>query len=94
MPTAEDDYKIAYYAPQPRAVVQVVDFDDYDKVVDYGKTGRVHADDADEGVLRAALRRARRGRARAADGASTRGTASAACGRSTRFAATTTVGVY
>ena len=41
MPTAADDYKIAYYAPQPRAVVQVVDFDDYDKVVDYGKTGRV-----------------------------------------------------
>ena len=41
MPTAADNYKIAYYAPQPRAVVEVVDFDDYDKVVDYGKTGRV-----------------------------------------------------
>jgi phenylacetate-coenzyme A ligase PaaK-like adenylate-forming protein len=37
----EDGYKITYYAPQPRAVVQVVDFDDPDKVVDYGKTGRV-----------------------------------------------------
>ncbi len=41
MPTAAQGYKIAYYAPQPRAVVQVVDFDDYDKVVDYGQSGRV-----------------------------------------------------
>ena len=41
MPTPADDYKIAYYAPQPRAVIQVVDFDDHDKVVDYGKEGRV-----------------------------------------------------
>jgi phenylacetate-coenzyme A ligase PaaK-like adenylate-forming protein len=41
MPTATDNYKIAYYAPQPRAVVQVVDFDDPGKVVDYGQTGRV-----------------------------------------------------
>ncbi len=41
MPTAENDYKIAYHAPEPRAVVEVVDFDDYDKVVPYGSTGRV-----------------------------------------------------
>jgi phenylacetate-coenzyme A ligase PaaK-like adenylate-forming protein len=41
MPKAEDDYKIAYYAPQPRAVVEVVDFDNYDKAVDFGKEGRV-----------------------------------------------------
>jgi phenylacetate-coenzyme A ligase PaaK-like adenylate-forming protein len=41
MPTAEQNYKIAYYAPQPRAAVQVVDFNDYDKVVPYGQTGRV-----------------------------------------------------
>jgi len=41
MPTAADNYKIAYYAPEPRAVVQVVDFDDPAKVVDYGQTGRV-----------------------------------------------------
>jgi phenylacetate-coenzyme A ligase PaaK-like adenylate-forming protein len=41
MPTREQGYKIAYYAPQPRAAVQVVDFDDPDKVVDYGQTGRV-----------------------------------------------------
>ena len=39
--TKEDGYKISYYAPQPRAVVEVVEFDDYDKVVDYGATGRV-----------------------------------------------------
>jgi phenylacetate-coenzyme A ligase PaaK-like adenylate-forming protein len=37
----EDGYKISYYAPQPRAAVQVVQFDDYDKLVDYGQTGRV-----------------------------------------------------
>jgi phenylacetate-coenzyme A ligase PaaK-like adenylate-forming protein len=41
MPTAADNFKIAYYAPQPRAVVEVVSFDDYDKVVDYGRPGRV-----------------------------------------------------
>jgi phenylacetate-coenzyme A ligase PaaK-like adenylate-forming protein len=41
MPAAGDGYKIAYYAPQPRAVVEVVDFDNYDKVVDYGQEGRV-----------------------------------------------------
>jgi phenylacetate-coenzyme A ligase PaaK-like adenylate-forming protein len=39
--TPEDGYKIAYYAPQPRAVIEVVSFDDRDKAVDYGKTGRV-----------------------------------------------------
>jgi phenylacetate-coenzyme A ligase PaaK-like adenylate-forming protein len=39
--SAADGYKIAYYAPQPRAVIEVVSFDDADKVVDYGQTGRV-----------------------------------------------------
>ena len=34
-------YKITYYAPQPRAVLEVVDLDDPTKVVEYGKTGRV-----------------------------------------------------
>jgi phenylacetate-coenzyme A ligase PaaK-like adenylate-forming protein len=38
--TAEDGYKISYYAPQPRAVLEVVDFDDTDRLVDYGETGR------------------------------------------------------
>jgi hypothetical protein len=37
----QNDYKITYYAPQPRAVVEVVDFDDPWKVVKYGQTGRV-----------------------------------------------------
>jgi len=34
-------YTIAYYAPQPRAVTEVVDFDDPARVVAYGQTGRV-----------------------------------------------------
>lgn len=38
--TAADGYKIAYYAPQPRAVVEVVDFDNHLDVVGYGETGR------------------------------------------------------
>jgi hypothetical protein len=39
--TAEDGYKISYYAPQPRAVIEVVSFDDSKRVVNYGETGRV-----------------------------------------------------
>ena len=39
--TPADGYTIAYYAPQPRAVIEVVDFDDRDQVVPYGGTGRV-----------------------------------------------------
>ncbi len=39
--TAADQYKITYYAPQPRAVVEVVDFDDPNQLVGYGETGRV-----------------------------------------------------
>ena len=38
---AADGYKITYYAPQPRAVIEVVDFDDPLKVVPYGQSGRV-----------------------------------------------------
>jgi hypothetical protein len=41
MPTPERNYKITYYAPEPRAVAQVVDFDDPNKLVDYSQTGRV-----------------------------------------------------
>jgi hypothetical protein len=41
MPKASEGYKIAYYAPQPRAVAQVVDFKNYDELVPYGSTGRV-----------------------------------------------------
>jgi phenylacetate-coenzyme A ligase PaaK-like adenylate-forming protein len=36
-----NNYKITYYAPQPRAVIEVVDFEDPSRVVDYGETGRV-----------------------------------------------------
>jgi len=36
-----NDYKISYYAPQPRAVIEVVDADDPTRLVDYGQTGRV-----------------------------------------------------
>ena len=37
----DNGYKITYYAPQPRAVIEVVDPDDMGRVVEYGKTGRV-----------------------------------------------------
>ena len=39
--TDQDNYTIAYYAPEPRAVVEIVDFDDANKIIEYGKTGRV-----------------------------------------------------
>jgi len=39
--TAAEKYKISYYAPQPRAVTEVVDFDDNDQSVGIGQTGRV-----------------------------------------------------
>ena len=39
--SGRDGYKITYYAPQPRAVIEVVSFDDYNHVVPYGQTGRV-----------------------------------------------------
>jgi phenylacetate-coenzyme A ligase PaaK-like adenylate-forming protein len=34
-------YKITYYAPQPRAVIQVVNADDEETIVEYGQTGRI-----------------------------------------------------
>ena len=37
----ENNYKITYHAPQPRAVIEVVDLDNPAKIVEYGKTGRV-----------------------------------------------------
>lgn len=39
--TAADQYKISYFAPQPRAAVEVVSFDDPQQLVSYGETGRV-----------------------------------------------------
>lgn len=37
----EDGFKISYYAPQPRATIEVVDPKNYEKLVGYGETGRV-----------------------------------------------------
>jgi phenylacetate-coenzyme A ligase PaaK-like adenylate-forming protein len=37
----ENNYKISYYAPQPRAVIEVVDFDDAKQIVGYGESGRI-----------------------------------------------------
>ena len=37
--TAAEGYKITYYAPQPRAVLEVVAFDDCNRLMDYGETG-------------------------------------------------------
>jgi phenylacetate-coenzyme A ligase PaaK-like adenylate-forming protein len=37
----DNNYKITYYAPLPRAVIEVVDFDDPSKIVEYGQSGRV-----------------------------------------------------
>lgn len=39
--TAADRYKITYFAPQPRAVIEIVDFQDSNQVVSMGQTGRV-----------------------------------------------------
>jgi hypothetical protein len=37
----EDGYSVSYYAPQPRAVLRVVDANQTAKLVDYGSWGRV-----------------------------------------------------
>ncbi|MEX2260404.1 MAG: hypothetical protein WD696_00555 [Bryobacteraceae bacterium] len=37
----EDNYAVIYYPPSPRARIEVVDFDETDRVVEYGQTGRV-----------------------------------------------------
>ena len=39
--TAEEGFKISYYAPQPRAVLRVVNPENPDEVVGMGETGRV-----------------------------------------------------
>jgi hypothetical protein len=36
-----DDYLVIYHAPEPRAVLEVVDADEPDRLVDYGERGRV-----------------------------------------------------
>ncbi len=35
----EDDFSVTYYAPQPRAVLRVVDSKQTDRLVDYGTNG-------------------------------------------------------
>lgn len=37
----EDDYAVIYYPPTPRAMIEVVDPDEPDRVVEYGETGRL-----------------------------------------------------
>ena len=37
----EDNYALIYYPPAPRAMIEVVDPDDPERVVEYGETGRV-----------------------------------------------------
>ena len=37
----DDNYAITYYPPNPRAVIELVDVDDTEKVVGYDETGRV-----------------------------------------------------
>jgi hypothetical protein len=39
--TAAERYSITYYAPQPRAVVRIVDPADSNRLVDYDQWGRV-----------------------------------------------------
>ena len=38
---AADNYALIYYPPAPRAVIEVVDPDEPERVVEYGETGRV-----------------------------------------------------
>ena len=37
----EDNYAVIYYPPAPRAMIEVIDPDEPDRVVEYGETGRV-----------------------------------------------------
>ena len=37
----EDNYAIIYYPPLPRAMIEVVDPDNPERIVEYGETGRV-----------------------------------------------------
>jgi phenylacetate-coenzyme A ligase PaaK-like adenylate-forming protein len=40
-PEPKDNYAIIYYPPAPRAAIEVVDFDETNRHVEYGATGRV-----------------------------------------------------
>ena len=76
--TAADGYKITYYAPQPRAVVEVVDFDDTEPRRRLRRNRPREAHHAHQGVLHPRLPGARRRRTRTALRHNTPGTASAA----------------
>ncbi|MCI0662318.1 MAG: hypothetical protein L0220_14705 [Acidobacteria bacterium] len=39
--TPEDNYAIIYYPPTPRALIEIVDPDEPERIVGYGETGRV-----------------------------------------------------
>ena len=56
----EDNFSITYYAPQPRAVLRVVDPKQTDRLVDYDQWGRVELTTLTKRILHAALSRARR----------------------------------
>ena len=78
--TAEDGYKITYYAPQPRAVIEVVSFDDPTRSRRLRRDGPGQADHAHQGVLRSRLPGTGRRRTGAAHELSV-GRRSAACAR-------------
>ena len=63
--TAADGYKISYYAPQPRAVIEVVDFEDDESRRRLRPDRPREADHADQRVLRPRLHGAGRRGARA-----------------------------
>jgi len=51
----EDKYSITYYAPQPRAVLRVVNPKKTEELVGYGEWGRVELNDFDEAMFHAAV---------------------------------------
>lgn len=77
-----DNFKITYYAPQPRAVIETVEFNDYNQVVPYGSTGRVKLYTMTKELFVPGFMERDEGE-RELPTTSTRGTASAARGHST-----------
>ena len=78
----EDNWAIIYYPPSPRAMIEVVDFDDTTKLVGYGETGRVRLTTLTKEFFMPRFLERDEVRARAAVRARIRGTACATCGRS------------